>query len=104
MGKKITWLVLAASLLWLAACKQARSEAKIHVNNKGTLQTFVDLGYAAATINPGQTELFTVDWPGSGTGLPITVTSYPVGQQGLAKDQYFTVQDGDEITVDVEFH
>jgi len=65
MGKKITGLVLAASLLWLAACAQ-RSEAKIQVFNKGTLQTVVDLDYAQATINPGQTETFTVNWPGGG--------------------------------------
>jgi hypothetical protein len=103
MGKKITWLVLAASLLWLAACTK-KSEAIIHVFNKGTLQTYVDLDYAHATLNPGQTETFTVNWPGSGTGLPITVISYPVGQEGRAYDQYFTVRDGDELNVNVEFH
>jgi hypothetical protein len=102
MKKNITWLVLAASVLWLAACMK-RSEAKINVYNKGTLQVYVNLDYAAATISPGQTETFSLDWPGTGN-YSVLMTSYPVGQYARATSQLLTMHNGDNITINVEFY
>ena len=61
------WLVLAAVLLWLAGCTH-NSEAKVNVVNKGTLTSYVSISYSTLRlIAPGQTDTFTLSWPGRTT-------------------------------------
>ena len=93
--------LMTAAMFWLSACTHT-SEAKVTVVNKGTLQTYVSISYSNSKLDPGQSDTFTLSWPGRGT-LDVYLLSYPVGQPVLAQNTPLELNDGDEITVDVEF-
>ncbi|MBU4268023.1 MAG: hypothetical protein KJ808_04145 [Acidobacteria bacterium] len=94
-------LVLAAVLLWLSGCTRT-SEAKVNVYNKGELATKVTIYYSTSQISPGQTETFTLTWPGRGT-MRVSMDYFPVGQPARSQYQELNLNHGDDITINVEF-
>ena len=101
MIKQMKWLVPAAVLLWLTGCTH-NSEGKINVFNKGELNTTVTIFYSTSQISPGQTETFTLTWPGRGE-TNVNMLSFPVGQPWRSQNLDLTLNDGDNITINVEF-
>jgi outer membrane biogenesis lipoprotein LolB len=101
MNKQIKWIVLAMVLLWLTGCTHT-SEAKVNVFNKGDLRTYLSISYSSSQINPGQTETFTLTWPGRDE-MRVNMLSFPVGQPERSQNLDLKLNDGDDITVNVEF-
>jgi len=94
-------LVLAAVLLWLSGCTRT-SEAKVNVYNKGELATKVTIYYSTSQISPGQTETFTLTWPGRDT-MRVSMAYFPVGQPARSQYKELNLNHGDDITINVEF-
>jgi outer membrane biogenesis lipoprotein LolB len=102
MIKQIKWILLIVVLLWLTGCTHT-SEAKVHVVNKGTFLTYVNIYYTSSQIKVGESDTFTLSWPGRGD-THVVMLSYPVGQPNRYQNQELTLSDGDDITVYVEFN
>jgi len=101
MIKRMKWIVLIVVLFWLTGCTHT-SEAKVTVVNKGELYTYVYIYNTYAKIVVGQSNTFTFTWPGRDT-IYLTMTSYPVGQSLRVEYEVFELNDGDNITLNVEF-
>lgn len=103
MSKRCTWiaLTLTLALLFLSGCSRS-SEAKVTVHNAGELAVKVTIYYTTSTILVGNSDTFTLTWPGRNT-LHINMTSYPVGQTSRVENTDLELNNGDDITVNVEF-
>jgi hypothetical protein len=96
------WLVLAAVLLWLTGCYH-NSEAKVNVVNKGELSINATIYSTNSLIAPGLTETFTLSWPGRGD-INVSLFASPVGDLVRSVTKPLVLNDGDDITVNVEFN
>ena len=101
MKKRMMWFILAALLLLLTGCTRT-SEATVNVYNKGELTVKVTIYYSTSELAPGKTETFTLTWPGKGA-MSVSMVYYPVGQPLRSQYQDLELNDGDDITVNVEF-
>jgi len=101
MKKRMMWFILAALLLLLTGCTRT-SEAKVNVYNMGELSIKVTIYYSTSEFAPGKTETFTLTWPGKGS-MKVSMVYYPIGQPARSQYKDLELNDGDDITVNVEF-
>ncbi len=109
MSKHLGWISLFLVLLFINGCNQT-SEATLILKNKGTLTVNVkvycsgttETVYATGTISPGESKTSTISWPGNDS-VEISIISYPVSQSSRTKNDYVTLNNGDNQTVNLEF-
>jgi len=101
MKNSMKWIVLAASVLWLSGCTRS-SEAKVNIYNKGALSIKATIYYTTSEIAPGQRETFKLTWPGRGS-LQVNMVYYPGDQPARAVNQDLELNNGDDLTFEVEF-
>jgi hypothetical protein len=101
MSKQMKWIALAVGLLWLAGCTH-NSEAKVTVFNKSALSIYVTIYRTSSLIASGQTDTFTLTWPGR-SDMSVSMNSYQLGHSELIQSLPLVLKDGDDITVNVEF-
>jgi hypothetical protein len=110
MSKHLGWTFLFLALLFMSGCSRT-SEAKLTITNKGALAAKVTVycsgsinsTYATGTVNPGESKVSTISWPGRDSIL-LSIISYPVAQSTRTETVYLTLNNGDDETVNVEFN
>jgi hypothetical protein len=103
MSKRCGWIALAlgVALIFMGGCSRT-SEAKVTVYNTGELTIKVTIYYSTSTISVGNSDTFTVSWPGRNT-LRINMVSYPVNQTARLENTELLLKNGDDISLNVEF-
>jgi len=102
MKKLALIFVLTAIVIFSAGCKY-NSKATITVNNVGALNITVRIQSTYSHIPSGAQDIFDIEWPG-GDQMTVSFVVYPKDQPEKAEQQMLDVNDGDNLTFDIEFY